>query len=67
MKRFHDLTDTKTIFLAVFKDDCGIRLRILCLFLDQATDVSKTACMPSTQYEFPISSFVQEVPTYMSN
>ena len=66
MKRFHNLTDTRTIFLAAFKDGHGIREK-LCLFLDQATDVSKTACMPSTQYEFPINSFVQEVPTYMSN
>lgn len=61
MKKFENLADTRTIFLAAFKDDHGIKGKTAVF---QAQDVSKTA---SAWYEFPISSFVQKVPTYISN
>lgn len=41
--------------------------KLFAIILYQAGDISKTVYMPSAWHEFPISSFVQGVPTYMSN
>lgn len=58
-----NLTDAWIFFLATFDDGQGIRNSLS--FSRSARDVSKMACMPGTRYTVPISSFVQEVPTYL--